>query len=83
MVTIGGRIGRTLRRCRGLKALAGMMTLVDAAAIRARARSAARRLSLKNAERARTISRIEPALRASRQAALASATPGSYSALRK
>ncbi len=33
MVTVGGRIGSTLPRCRGLKALAGMMALVGLAGL--------------------------------------------------
>jgi cytosine/adenosine deaminase-related metal-dependent hydrolase len=54
----------------------GKTTLVDAAAIRARARETARRLSRTNVDRARVLSGVEPSLRAARFAALASAVPG-------
>ena len=54
----------------------GETTLVDAAVIKARARETARRLSRVNKDRARIVSRVEPALRAARFAALASPTPG-------
>jgi guanine deaminase len=54
----------------------GKMTLVDAAAIRARARETARRLSRTNVDRARIVSCAEPPLRAARLEALASPTPG-------
>lgn len=54
----------------------GKMTSVDAAAIRARARETARRLSRTNVDRARIVSCAEPALRAARLEALASPIPG-------
>ena len=54
----------------------GETTLVDAAAIRARARETARRLSRINEDRVRIVSCVEPALRDARLAALASPTPG-------
>jgi guanine deaminase len=54
----------------------GKTTLVDAAAIKARARETARRLSRTTVDRARVLASVEPSLRAARFAALASAVPG-------
>jgi 5-methylthioadenosine/S-adenosylhomocysteine deaminase len=55
----------------------GEPSLVDAPAIRAKARAAAQRLSRRNEQRAGVVARIEPALRESRCAALAMpAAPG-------
>jgi 5-methylthioadenosine/S-adenosylhomocysteine deaminase len=54
----------------------GKPTLVDAEAIRARARETARRLSRTNVDRARILSRAETSLREARLAALASPIPG-------
>jgi guanine deaminase len=54
----------------------GKMTLIDAAAIKARARETARRLSRSNVDRARIISCAERHLRAARLEALSVSIPG-------